>query len=68
MLLLCLAAAQAAFVHERFDSDWAQRWIHSKDPKYAGRFAHEAPKGSSDPSLKVGPSPSAGRHDRGAGE
>jgi hypothetical protein len=53
-LALCLAAvASAQAYHDKLDGDWAARWVHSEDPKYAGKFVLEAPKGLADKALKV---------------
>lgn len=55
-LLVALLAVQAsqAFV-EQFGEDWAERWTHSADPKYGGKFKLASPvKGLKDKALKVG--------------
>lgn len=54
MCVLILAlAAQATAWHESFGSGWDSRWVHSEQAKYEGRFVVEAPKGFSEPALKV---------------
>lgn len=52
VLLLAHGADAAAFT-ESIDSSWADRWTHSTQEKYNGKFAAEAPEGSEDVALKV---------------
>lgn len=45
----------AATFTETIDSSWEDRWTHSSDKKYNGKFVAEAPPGLSDVALKVCP-------------
>ena len=64
-VLLLAAFCRSHFVNavtftETIDSSWQERWTHSSDAKYSGKFVAEAPPGLSDVALKVCPAaPSA---------
>ena len=62
LLTLAVTATLArAAVHftEDFGAGWDERWSHSTEEKYNGKFVAEVPEGADDPALKVGCTPLA---------
>jgi hypothetical protein len=56
-LLLCslLGVGARGYFFEQFDADWANRWTHSSESKYSGRFVVEEIAGLNGSALKARP-------------
>lgn len=57
-MVLCLLAYQVcakydAALFEAFGRGWDERWVHSTEPKYTGKFDWVTPQGFGDQAIKV---------------